>query len=225
MTKPIPQLGLIILLATAPMGWAQSQTSAEQAAVNEAVYRQANKVILIQKLAEARAAQARHDLPAAAKLYDECWDLVQKTGTGVEAEREQTITGLTTVRLQLAHEAQSHGQLQEADAQVQDVLRVDPSNAAAIEFKRANQKLMAEQRGTVPSPEVKAEIPGRLDEITQARTLVQDGKLLYELGKMDEAEAKLRQALKNRAAEPGSALLPEPGVGGEIQRRPSRNTG
>ena len=99
MTKPIPQLGLIILLATAPMGWAQTQTSAEQAAVNEAVYRQANKVILIQKLAEARAAQARHDLPAAAKLYDECWDLVQKTGTGVEAEREQTISGLTTVRL------------------------------------------------------------------------------------------------------------------------------
>ena len=79
---------------------------------------------------------------------------------------------------------------------MQDVLRVDPSNAAAIEFKRENQKLMAEQRGTVPSPEVKAEVPARLEEITQARTLVQDGKLLYELGKMDEAEAKLRQALK-----------------------------
>src|ERR1035438_8084813 len=55
---------------------------------------------------------------------------------------------------------------------------------------------MAEQRGTVPSPEVKAQVPAALEENIQARTLVQDGKLLYELGKMDEAEAKLREALR-----------------------------
>ena len=73
---------------------------------------------------------------------------------------------------------------------------MDPSNAAAIDFKRGNEKLMAEQRGTIPSPEVKAQIPAVVEENIQARTLVQDGKLLYELGKMDEAEAKLRQALR-----------------------------
>jgi general secretion pathway protein D len=197
MTKtPTFQLGLIFLLATAPLSWSQPQGTAEQTAVNEAVYRQANRVILLQKLAEARAAQARHALPAAAKLYDECWELVQKTGTGVEAERDQTVAGLTTVRLELARAAQSHNQFEEAEAQVQDVLRVDPSNAAAIDFKRGNEKLMAEQRGTVPSPEVKAQVPAATEENLQAHTLVQDGKLLYELGKMDEAEVKLRQALK-----------------------------
>jgi general secretion pathway protein D len=190
------QLGLIFCLATAPVSWAQSQTTAEQTAINEAVYRQANRVILVQKLAEARAAQARHALPAAAKLYDECWELVQKTGTGVEAERDQTLAGLTAVRLELARAAQGQNQLEEAEAQVEDVLRVDPSNAAAIDFKRGNEKLMAQQRGTVPSPEVKAQVPAALEENIQARTLVQDGKLLYELGKMDEAEAKLRLALK-----------------------------
>jgi type II secretory pathway component GspD/PulD (secretin)/tetratricopeptide (TPR) repeat protein len=197
MTKAVTlHLGLIVLFATAPASWSQPQATAEQTAINEAVYRQANRVILLQKLAEARAAQARHALPAAAKLYDECWELVQKTGTGVEAERDQTIAGLTAVRLELAHAAQSHNQLEEADAQVKDVLRVDPSNAAAIEFKRANEKLMAEQRGTMPSAEVKAQVPAAVEENIQARTLVQDGKLLYELGKMDEAEVKLRLALK-----------------------------
>ena len=115
MTKAVTlYLGLTILLAMASASWSQAQTAAEETAVNEAVYRQANRVILLQKLAEARAAQARHALPAAAKLYDECWDLVQKIGTGVEAERDQTIAGLTAVRLELAHAAQSHNQLEEA---------------------------------------------------------------------------------------------------------------
>jgi type II secretory pathway component GspD/PulD (secretin)/tetratricopeptide (TPR) repeat protein len=189
-------LGFLFLFATASLSWSQPQSTAEQTAVNEAVYRQANRVILLQKLAEARAAQSRHALPAAAKLYDECWELVQKTGTGVEAERDQTIAGLTTVRMELAREAQSHNQLEEAQAQVQDVLRVDPSNAAALDFKRGNEKLIVEQRGTVPSPEVVAQVPAAKEESIQARTLVQDGKLLYELGKNDEAEVKLRQALK-----------------------------
>jgi type II secretory pathway component GspD/PulD (secretin)/tetratricopeptide (TPR) repeat protein len=189
-------LGLTLLLATAPASWAQPQGTPEDTAINEAVYRQANRVILLQKLGEAQAAQARHALPAAAKLYDECWDLVQKIGSGVEAERSQTIARLAEVRLDLARTAQSHNQLEEAEAQVKDVLRVDPSNAAAIEFKRGNDKLIAERRGTVPSPEVIAQVPAAMEENIQARTLVQDGKLLYELGKMSEAEAKLRQALR-----------------------------
>ncbi|HVM50202.1 MAG TPA: tetratricopeptide repeat protein [Candidatus Acidoferrum sp.] len=197
MTKAVTLLfGLSFLAGTASPLWAQPQANAEQTAINEAVYRQANRVLLDQKLAEARTAQTHHALPQAAKLYDECWDLVQKTGTGIDAEREQTIAGLTAVRMELAHAAQSQGQLEEAQAQVQDVLRVDPSNAAAIDFKRNNDKLMADQRGTVPSPEVKAEIPAVQEEKIHARTLVQDGKLLYELGKMDEAEKKLREALR-----------------------------
>jgi general secretion pathway protein D len=188
-------IGLILLLATAPAAWSQS-APAEDTAVNEAVYRQANLVTLRQKLVDAAAAQQRHAPEAAAKLYDEAWNLVQKIGSGVDAERQQTIAGLATVRLELARSAQRREDLQEAEKQVIDVLRVDPSNAAAIDFKRANDKLLAEQRGTIPSPEVQAEAPAALEDKVKANTLVHDGKLLYELGKMSEAEAKLKTALR-----------------------------
>ena len=197
MTKAvILPLGLMLLLAAAPVSRAQAQATAEETAVNEAIYRQANRVILIQKLAEARSAQSRNAPASAAKLYDEAWDLAQKIGSGVDAEREQTVAGLAAVRLDLARAAQGQNQLEEADIQIKDVLRVDPANAAALDFKRGNEQLMAQQRGTIPSPEVKAQVPAAAEENIRARTLVQDGKLLYELGKMEEAEAKLHLALK-----------------------------
>jgi type II secretory pathway component GspD/PulD (secretin)/tetratricopeptide (TPR) repeat protein len=184
----------MFLLAAAPAAWPQAP--AEETAINEAVYRQANRVMLRTKLADARAAQDRHAPGAAAKLYDEAWELVQKIGSGVEAERDQTIAGLAAVRMELARAAQRHEDLKEAEAQVKDVLRVDPANAAAIELKRGNDKLMAEQRGTVPDAETRAQAPAALEDKTRAETLVRDGKLLYELGKMNEAEAKLKLALK-----------------------------
>ncbi|MEI8043139.1 MAG: hypothetical protein WCL11_17140, partial [Verrucomicrobiota bacterium] len=186
----------MLLLAAAPVSRAQAQATAEETAVNEAIYCQANRVILIQKLAEARSAQSRNAPASAAKLYDEAWDLAQKIGSGVDAEREQTVAGLAAVRLDLARAAQGQNQLEEADIQIKDVLRVDPANAAALDFKRGNEQLMAQQRGTIPSPEVKAQVPAAAEENIRARTLVQDGKLLYELGKMEEAEAKLHLALK-----------------------------
>ena len=51
-----------------PAAFAQDQ--GVNIAVDEAIYRQANRITLRQKLQDARAAQARHDLEAAAKLYD-----------------------------------------------------------------------------------------------------------------------------------------------------------
>src|SRR5512135_626732 len=92
-------LALILLFTAAPAVYAQPQPLQE--AVNEAVYRQANTITLRQKLADARAAQDRRALPTAAKLYDDAWDLAQKIGSGVEAERGQTIAGLAAVRLEL----------------------------------------------------------------------------------------------------------------------------
>ena len=76
-----------------------------------------------------------------------------------------------------------------------DVLRVDPTNTAAIEFKSGNEKLLAEQRGTIPSEEVRSQVPSVVEEKVRASTLVHDGKLLYEMDKLDEAEAKLKMAL------------------------------
>jgi type II secretory pathway component GspD/PulD (secretin) len=187
-------LAWVLLLAAAPAIYAQ--TPPQEAAVNEAVYRQANRITLRQKLADARAAQERRALQTAAKLYDEAWDLVQKIGSGVDAERDQTVAGLAAVRLELARTAQSHSNYKEARTQVDDVLRVDPANAAAIEFRSGNEKLIAEQRGTVASEDVQNQIPAIVEEKVNASTLVHDAKLLYEMKKLDEAEAKLKQALR-----------------------------
>jgi type II secretory pathway component GspD/PulD (secretin) len=185
----------LILLLTAALA-SQAQTPPQETAVNEAVYRQANHITLRQKLADARAAQDRRALPTAAKLYDDAWDLVQKIGSGVEPEREQTAAGLAAVRLELARAAQGHGDYKEARTQVDDVLRVDPTNAAAIELKSGNEKLLAEQRGRIPSEEVVSQVPAILEERIKAETLVRDGKLFYEMNKLDEADAKLKLALK-----------------------------
>ena len=173
-----------------------TQTQPQDAAVNEAVYRQANRISLRQKLAEARAAEDRYALASAAKLYDDAWGYAQKIGSGVDTERDQTIAGLAAVRLELARAAQHRGDYKEAQTQVDDVLRVDPTNAAAVEFESANEKLLAEQRGKIPSEEVQSQVPAATEDRIRASTLVRDGKLLYEMGNLDEAEAKLKLALK-----------------------------
>jgi type II secretory pathway component GspD/PulD (secretin)/tetratricopeptide (TPR) repeat protein len=183
-----------ILLAAAPSAW--SQAPADETAVNEAVYRQANRITLRQKLTDAKGAQDRRQLVAAAKMYDEAWELVQKIGSGIDAERAETIAGLTAVRMQLAKTEQSNGDLVGANAQINDVLRVDPSNATAQDFKKNNDKLLDQQKGKIPDAETQNTVPGILQEKTSAQTLVQDGRLLFELGKYDEAEVKLKQALR-----------------------------
>src|SRR5215831_7371667 len=97
-------LGLTLLLAPATVS--RAQAPAQETAVNEAVMRQANRVALRQKLADASAAQQRRDLANAAKLYDDSWSLVQSIGVAnVEAEAAQARAGLAAVRLELARAA------------------------------------------------------------------------------------------------------------------------
>ena len=194
MKAAILPLALTFLFAAASASNAQTQP--QETAVNEAVYRQANAIALRQKLADARAAQERRALPSAAKLYDDSWELVQKIGSGVDAERDQTVAGLGAVRLDLARAAQRRGDYKEARTQIDDVLRVDPTNTAAIEFKTGNEKLLAEQRGRIPSEDVRNQVPAIMEEKVKASTLVHDGKLLFEMDKLDEADAKLKLALK-----------------------------
>ncbi len=183
--------GLSVLLA-APFSYGQTPGDV---AVNEAIYRQANRINLQQKIKAAKNAQERGEIANAAKLYDDCWDLVQKIGSGVDPETRAVQIGLAETRLNLAHHAQERGDLREADQQVKDVLRVEPSNAAALDFKRENDKLLVAHQGKMPSTEVLARVPDIAQEKVKANTLVQDGKLLYEMGKLDEAEAKLQKAI------------------------------
>ena len=194
MTKAVLlPLGILLLLATA----LPAQTnSATDMAVNRAVMDQANTILLRQKLVDAKNATERGDLPGAAKLYEDAKGLVDQIGSGIDAETAQTISGLATTRLALARQAQRDGNLREADTQVSRVLKVDPQNAAALEFKKQNDQLMASMKGRTPDAATLERVPQVVADKTAAGTLVQDAKLLYEMGKFEEAEVKLRQALK-----------------------------
>ena len=180
------------------MSVAQTNSPADMA-VTEAVLRQADTVVLRQKLVQAKDAAAHGDLPVAARLYEDAYQLVQQIGSGVDAESAQTISGLAAVRMELAREAQRQGDiasLREADTQVNRVLKVDPQNPAALAFKKQNDRLIAALRGKVPDDATLQEVPLIANDKTEAGTLVRDGKLLYEMGKFEESEAKLQQALK-----------------------------
>ena len=118
--------GLAALLATPIIATAQDDSTT--IAVNEAVLRQANTIVLRQKLDEARAKEQSGDIVAAAKTYQESCELVQKIGSGIDSEAAQAVTGLANTRLTLARAAQASGDLRGADLQVQQVLKVDSKN-------------------------------------------------------------------------------------------------
>jgi tetratricopeptide (TPR) repeat protein len=188
-------LGVFMFFAAAPQSW--SQTTPNEAAINEAVYRQANQIALRERIQAAQNAQLRGETAASAKLYSDAWDLVLKIGTGIDQETALVRKGLAETRLTLAKRAQSRGDLRDARKEVADVLRVDPSNPAALEMARELDRALAELRGQMPSEELQARAGTIAEEKVQNNILIQDGKLLYEMGKLDEAEVKLQRALKN----------------------------
>lgn len=195
MTKAVfLPLGLILLLAAATPSTAQ--TSSTDVAVNEAVLRQSYTITLRQKLVAAKTADTHGDLVEAAKLYQDATALAQLIGSGVDLETSQALAGLASTRLTLARQAQDHHDLIEAQKQINQVLNADPKNPDALALKRQNDQLIALSRGHVPDASTIEQIPIVKNEKIDAGTLVQDGKLLYEMGKLEEAEVKLKDALK-----------------------------
>jgi general secretion pathway protein D len=169
--------------------------SDQAAAIAEGVRRQAAKINLRNKIADARAAESRQDLAAAAKIYGECWDLILFIGTGVDEEARLVTDGIISTRLTLAAEAQHRGALREADHHLLEVLRVDPANRQALAMKASNDRLLAEQFPTTPNLDVEARVPIILSENATNSKYVQDGRLYFELGRYDDAEAKLNLAI------------------------------
>ncbi len=184
---------LLVLGATAPL---LGQQLPAQLAGEEAVRRQADIIQIRQLLENAQKAQVRHDLAGASQLYEEALELVQKVGVGVEKERNETIAGMAAVRLQLAEDARNLGNLDEANKQVSRVLVVDPKNVAAQKPKAVIDRALEDRKGKVASKEVKDRVPGIKADRIAASTIVQDARLLIEMGKLDDAEAKLKQVVK-----------------------------
>src|SRR4051812_28278110 len=97
---------LCLSLFLVPPSFAQPVGSATEDAITESVRREAFRLELQRKLAEAQNAEKRGENFAAARLYEDSLALVKKIGPGVDAQHRQVLAGMTTVRLRLAEQAQ-----------------------------------------------------------------------------------------------------------------------
>lgn len=189
-------IGLVILSAGLLPGRAES--SATDLAIKQAVQRQADTIALRQKLETARGAEARKDLVAAAQFYEEAYKLVQAIGdASIPSERTATISGLTRVRLELARAAQKEGDYFGAQTHGTRVIKVDPQNEAGLAFMQQNDRILKEMQGRYPDQATveKVTVEVAKDKVS-AGTHVQNGRMLLEAGKVDEAEKELKAALK-----------------------------
>jgi general secretion pathway protein D len=182
-----------------------AQETAQDTAINRAVMNQADRLTLRQKLADARSAQERRDLTKAATLYGDAWGLAQQIGfSNIEAEVREVRQGIIAVRTELAKQAQRQGNYAKAQEHISFILAVDPTNVAALEFKRANDKLLKANLGKGPSQETADKVAAISEEKAKVNTLVHDGRVLFEMGKLEAAKAKLDEAIhidpQNQAA-------------------------
>ena len=195
---------LMLALASASSTFQTHAQDAAATASGEAVRRQAYTLELRQKLDEAQRAVDAKNLPSAAKLYGGCYDLVQRIGTGVEAEAQATVNGLITTRLALANQAYARKDYREAQNQINDAFRVDPKNPEVLAFKKQNDEALAANIRMMPSTEAVQMVPTVVSNQIRSAQLVQDGRLYYEMGKIDEAESRFKAAvlldMDNKAA-------------------------
>lgn len=203
MTKSAVSFGLAMLLAATNATLAQ--TTPTDTAVDQAVYRTANLILLRQKLQDARAAALRNDLPAAATLYDNAVELANQIGpSNAQAESAAAVQGSSAVRLRLADAARKRGDWREVETQLNRVLKEDPRNPVALQMKAENDKTLNELAGLIPSKDALQQAAVAKTNNVDSNTLVQDAAVLMEAGKLDEADAKLKEALQlnpeNRAA-------------------------
>jgi general secretion pathway protein D len=203
MIKATLSLGLLLLLAT-PV-FAQGPPEQKEA-IDEGVRRQAAYLTLHQKLEQARAAEGRHEYQTAANLYDSSWELIVQLGPYIQVggEARETKAGLAAVRLALAAEAQRHHRYRDAKVHVDDILRIDPQNAAALQFRVENDKLIAENLPYQPSVVAEERAKELVLEKGTNTTRLRDATLYFEMGQLDDAEGLFKQVVReepdNRAA-------------------------
>lgn len=193
MTKVSKILSLVALIAA--FDTVSHRAVAQEA--GEIAVRREEKAIVLRKTLEAAATAAKQgDLTSAAKAYEDAWNLTEELGSSVEKERNLTIEGFTSTRLALAYNAAKAGEYKEADLQVKRLLKVDPNHIKAKNFKRENDQRLANLVGRVPSEEALSHIGQDKTNKLTAAIAVQDGKLAFEMGHFDRAEAKLQEAIK-----------------------------
>ena len=180
-----------------PMVQAQSSAATDLAA-REAVRRQGEIQQLSKLLDQAKTVEVAGNLLAASKLYEAAQGKVESVGVnakGIDVERAAAIEGLTRVRMGLADQYAKTGKLSEARKELNRILVLSPNNLTAREKLQEIDSGLAKLRGRMPTEQAIEDVKSVVDEKIQASTLVQDGKLFYEMARYDKSEAKLRQAL------------------------------
>ena len=202
--KKVALSSLCLALVLICPGKIHAQKSDIDLATEEGARRQALKIELDRKLADAQAAEKKGAFLESAQTYTDGLELVKKIASGVDSQHKQAIDGFIATRLQLAEQAQRIGDFAAADNQYARILKEDPTHDRVVQLSKANKDMLAAEAGRRPSDEAIAKMPEAYTNRVNAATLVQDGKLFFEAGRFDEAETKLRQAQKmdpnNRAA-------------------------
>ena len=200
-------IGLVFILAFSLQAQTVNQ-SAIDLARDEALRRQEATVRMEAYLRDASAARKKNDISVAASLYQEAAKLLGDTQVGnakVDAEKKEVIAGLDETRETLARLYMKRGELPAAGDQVNSALNVDPENKKLRTLRIEIDQAVAMQFGHAPDEEMMSRIAGINRTNLEAATLVQNGKLLYEMGQLDEAERVLLQALD---LEPANTAAP-----------------
>lgn len=167
-------------------------------ATDEAVRREALKIELSQKLADAMAAERKGALMESSRLYSDCLDLVRKIGVGgkIDTEHKAALAGHLATRAQLAEQAQRAGDYAAADAQFALILKEDAKNEEVKQLRAKNEQMRLANAGRrPPESDIAAAGPIYTNRV-QSLELAHAGRMYLEAGKYDLAESKLRQALK-----------------------------
>ncbi len=192
---------------------------------DEIVRREEALIVLRMKLEQAESLKNKGELVKASLMYEEAVRQLEIVGEipEVENERDRVLKGMSIVRLRLASLEQRSGRLVEANREVSRVLKLNPKDEAALQFKKINDKLLDENRGKIPSKETLSLMPELMEKKIAASTLVKDAQLLLEANQLEEAEEKLLQAARddpeNKAVWYYRSILAEKKFDREVRKR------
>jgi tetratricopeptide (TPR) repeat protein len=185
---------LILILLFAGVAPGRGQVALDDASA-EAVRRQANTIEMRKMIEDARVARTRGETLTAIQKYEAAWILSQNLAN-VDTERGQIEAELIPIRLEIAKKSQSRGDLDEADTQIKAALRINPNDPAARKAKTENDLRIKEKEGKTPSGEYTSRVEGFNKERINVSTQVQNARLLIEMGRIEEAEKLLKDAVK-----------------------------
>lgn len=198
---------LIVLLTVPIVASGLRAQDAATIAEDEAVKRQEATIRLHQKVIEACEAENKHRVVDAAKAYQEAVALIPYSVANdprANADKAAAIDGLVRMRVELSNRARKNGDLVEAKVQMDAAVKVAPQNESLRRMKLELDRDVEESRGTRPSVDVLKKIPEEQQRQIDVSTKVQNGKLLYEMGRLKEAEVELKAAIaiepNNKAA-------------------------